>query len=135
VGASYLIYLGIRQWRSKANFFAKAERSTVSHKQKSNKRFFLEGFFIAVTNPKSILFFTALFPQFINTKATLLPQFLIMTTTFMTMSFIALIGYGLLAKKAQRWFSKGQRMKWFNRTLGSLFALIGVVLLQLKLER
>ena len=133
IGAAYLIYLGIRQWRSKTNFFEGIEEE--STQLKSNKRFFVEGFLIAVTNPKAILFFTALFPQFINMQASLVSQFLIMTFTFMAISFVALTTYGLLAKKTKKWLSTGQRAKWFNRTLGSLFVLIGVGLLQLKVDR
>jgi len=134
IGATYLIYLGIRQWRSKTNFFDKNDKNKIKI-IKSHQRFFIEGFLIAITNPKAILFFTALFPQFINTTQSLAPQFLIMTFTFMLISFITLIGYGLLATKAKHWLATGQRAKWFNRTLGSLFVLIGVGLLQLKADR
>ena len=133
IGATYLIYLGIRQWRSKTNFFEGVEKESTQFK--SNKRFFVEGFLIAVTNPKAILFFTALFPQFINMQASLVSQFLIMTFTFMAISFVALTTYGLLAKKTKKWLSTGQRARWFNRTLGGLFVLIGVGLLQLKVDR
>lgn len=135
IGVAYLVYLGIRQWRSKTSFFEDVNKNTSSRIKKSRKRFFLEGFLIAITNPKAILFFTALFPQFINTHLDLVPQFLIMTTTFMTMSFLVLVSYGLAAAKARRWFSSGQRSKWFNRILGGLFVAIGVGLSQLKLER
>ena len=90
---------------------------------------------IAITNPKAILFFTALFPQFIHTQQALMPQFLIMTFTFMSISFVTLVSYGALAKKAKRWLSTGQRAKWFNRTLGSLFVIIGVGLLQLRADK
>ena len=135
VGAAYLIYLGIRQWRSKTNFFDSAKNPSESKQLKSNKRFFIEGFLIAMTNPKAILFFTALFPQFIHTQQALVPQFLIMTFTFMSISFVALVSYGALAKKAKRWLSTGQRAKWFNRTLGSLFVMIGVGLLQLRVGK
>jgi threonine/homoserine/homoserine lactone efflux protein len=137
IGAGYLIYLGIRQWRSKENFFAdnKLIPDGQKIKFKTNKKFFLEGFLIAMTNPKAILFFTALFPQFIKTNSALTPQFLIMTFTFMAMSFICLMGYGLLASKVKHWFAHGSRTKWFNRTLGSVFVALGAGLLQLKLER
>ena len=133
IGAAYLIYLGIRQWRSKTNFFDGIEKKETQ--TKSNQRFFIEGFLIAMTNPKAILFFTALFPQFINTEQALTAQFLIMTFTFMIISFVSLVGYGLLATKAKLWLSAGQRAKWFNRTLGSLFVIIGIGLLQLKADK
>lgn len=135
IGAAYLIYLGIKQWRSKANFFDEATLQSKFVKNKSSKRHYLEGFFIAMTNPKAILFFTALFPQFLNTQESLSIQFFIMTLTLMAMSFLALMTYGLLASKAKRWFAEGERTKWFNRVLGSVFISIGVGVLQLKIER
>lgn len=134
VGAAYLIYLGVRQWRSKTNFFSGIEEG-LDNIVKSNKRVYIEGFLVAMTNPKAILFFTALFPQFINTQTALMPQFLIMMITFMSMSFLVLVSYGLMANKAKTWLSTDQRAKWFNRTLGSLFVMIGVGLLQLRVDK
>lgn len=133
IGAAYLIYLGIRQWRSKTNLFKESDHT--HKKMRSRKRLFSEGFLIAVTNPKAILFFTALFPQFINIETEIIPQFFVMTLTFMCLSFIALSSYGLLAAKAKRWLSTQYRVKWFNRTIGGLFVLIGLGLLQFKPAR
>ena len=132
IGAAYLIYLGIKQWRSKTDLFA---GTSSNKKQRTRKRLFIEGFLIAVTNPKAVLFFTALFPQFINLKSELSSQFFIMTFTFMALSFLALTSYGLLANKAKQWLSTGHRVKWFNRTIGALFVFIGVGLLQFKAVR
>lgn len=133
IGAAYLIYLGIRQWRSKTNLFEESDHT--QKKVRSRKRLFSEGFLIAVTNPKAILFFTALFPQFINLQTEIIPQFFLMTLTFMGLSFFALSSYGLLAAKAKHWLSTQHRVKWFNRTIGSLFVLIGIGLLQFKPAR
>lgn len=140
IGAAYLIYLGVRQLRSKTNFFA--DQATVDNYKdsensikKSNLKIFSEGFLIAMTNPKAILFFTALFPPFIDTKKALPQQFLIMTFTFMAMSFICLMSYGFLASRVKTWFAYGNRTTWFNRILGSVFIAIGAGVLTLKLER
>lgn len=135
IGAGYLIYLGIRQLRSKSSFFDAVKLNGQSSHQKSRKRYFSEGFLIAITNPKAILFFTALFPQFIDTKELLAPQFFVMTSAFMMMSFLALMSYGILANKVRSWFSQGDRTKWFNRAFGGIFIFIGLGVLQLKLER
>ena len=141
-GAAYLIYLGIRQCRSKADFFTEQTSANILNgneqkKQniKSNLIVFSEGFLIAMTNPKAILFFTAFFPQFINTNKSLPHQFLIMTFTFMGMSFICLMSYGLLASRVKKWFAYGNRTTWFNQILGSVFVVIGAGVLTLKLER
>jgi len=140
LSATYLIYLGIRQLRSKTPFFA--EQMTADQYEhsknsniKSNLKIFSEGFLIAMTNPKAILFFTALFPPFIDTTRALPQQFLIMTFTFMAMSFICLMSYGFLASRVKGWFAIGNRTTWFNRILGSIFITIGAGVLTLKLEQ
>jgi homoserine/homoserine lactone efflux protein len=129
-GACYLIYLGIRQWRSRTNLFRQSTDALVRHP--SNRQFFARGFFVAATNPKPILFFTALFPQFINPERALWPQFLALTGTFMGLSFCALMGYAMLARFAQDWFSNDARIAWFNRTTGAAFVLLGLGVLRLR---
>ncbi len=130
VGAVYLIYLGVRQWCSKTNLFDQKENTF--KKQRLMRSYYLEGFFVAITNPKAVLFFTALFPQFIDLRADLVSQFFIMTLSFMVLSLLILLTYGLLAFRARHWFSTSKRVKWFNRAIGGLFVFIGVGLLQFK---
>lgn len=131
IGAGYLIYLGLKQWRSKTNIFS---QNTIAHSDLplSNRKIFTQGVLIATTNPKAILFFTALFPQFIKTNAPLFPQFLILTGTFMALSFLTLMGYASMARFAKRWFSNDRRASLFNRLTGSIFMFLGVCLLKLK---
>jgi len=136
VGALYLVYLGIRQWRSSCSILSNMKQSGNNEKSvKSNSLLFVEGFLIALTNPKAILFFTALFPQFIHTEEALLPQFLIMTTTFMSISFMVLISYGLLANKVKAWFKNETRTRWLNRILGGLFISLGIGVLKMDASR
>ena len=136
LGAGYLIYLGFRQWKSQTNLFA--SDSQTQHQpqpQRSNQQLFLQGITLALTNPKAILFFTALFPQFIDDTHALMPQFMILTLTFMTISFCSLMMYGLLARSTRSWFSSGNHAQWFNRVSGSLFIVLGIGLLRLKNTR
>jgi len=74
IGAAYLIYLGIKMIRSKG---LKIGEETVhaSKKQVSSFKLFLQAYLVAVSNPKAIVFLTALFPQFIDTQLALIPQF------------------------------------------------------------
>lgn len=131
IGASYLIYLGAKQFQ-----IAKTTQSLVVRKEKTNIKkkaeYFYEGFFLAATNPKAILFFTAIFPQFLDLETSILPQFFIMTTTFMTLSFISLFSYGCISKSAKNLFANQNRMSWFHRISGGLFVGMGFSLLQLK---
>jgi homoserine/homoserine lactone efflux protein len=130
LGAGYLIYIGVRQWRAKTSIFARRDDAAVP--MRSNRQLFAQGVLLAITNPKAILFFTALFPQFLSAKHDLLPQFAIMTGTFMTISFCTLMGYAALARSAGTWFGSERRSMLFNRASGSAFVLLGAGLLRLK---
>jgi threonine/homoserine/homoserine lactone efflux protein len=134
VGAGYLIYLGLRQWRSRGSLFTKGPEADCGG-NRSNFQIFLQGLLVALTNPKAVLFFTALFPQFLRSDLALAPQFLILTTTFMGFSFLSLMVYALLAHTARGWFADEGRSTWFNRVTGSLFFVLGVGMLRLKAGR
>ncbi|RKF17428.1 LysE family translocator [Alginatibacterium sediminis] len=131
VGAAYLIFLGFKQFRSSKNISL-----TNPHGDNSKLRkpfsYFYEGFLLAATNPKPILFFVAIFPQFLNLEAALIPQFFIMTSLFMCISFLVLFSYGNLAKYSKKAFLSQAGLKWFHRLTGGLFVGMGVGLLQLK---
>ncbi|MGB6327900.1 MAG: LysE family translocator [Halarcobacter sp.] len=129
IGAVYLIYLGIKQFRNASSF--KLENET-SIKEKSYKTAFYESFFLAVTNPKPIIFFIALFPQFLNLKSSIVPQFFIMTGIFMFFSFISLFIYGFIARAAKGWLKNKNTMIWFHRITGGMFIGLGLTLTQLR---
>jgi threonine/homoserine/homoserine lactone efflux protein len=131
VGAVYLVYLGWRQWTSKTSMFDAPlpERSLPG---KSNAALFRQGLLVALTNPKSILFFTALFPQFIHPEAPVLPQFLALTSAFAACVLVSHMAYVLLARHTHRWFGTPRRAQVFNRICGGAFGLLGLSLLRLK---
>src|SRR5579872_1657807 len=114
IGAGYLIFLGFRQWNSTGNIFSRTGETTIES-QRSNWQLFVQGVTLALTNPKAILFFTALFPQFLDSEKALLPQFAILTGTFMTISFCSLMMYALLARTTRKWFAVPRHARWFNR--------------------
>lgn len=131
VGAVYLVYLGWRQWTSKTSMF---DTPLPAHSQpgKSNAALFRQGLLVALTNPKSILFFTALFPQFIHPEAPVLPQFLALTSAFAACVLSSHMVYVLLARHTHRWFGTPRRARLFNRICGGAFGLLGLSLLRLK---
>ena len=130
VGALYLIYLGIKFLFNKSSF--DIDENTEKEKNKSKKSNFLESFFLAITNPKPILFFTAIFPQFLNMQNNIMPQFFILTGIFLLISFISLCAYAYLAKRSKKWLSNKNRLTWFSRITGGMFIGLGVGILQLK---
>lgn len=130
-GAIYLIYIGVKQFRNLTNIF---DSLTLSG-QKSASHYwaiFKKGFLICITNPKPIIFFTALFPLFLNPQAPLLPQFFILTLTFMILSYTTLISYAFFARSLKSWFGTHQRATWFNRISGAIFIGLGLGLLGLE---
>jgi len=131
VGSAYLIYLGLKQFKiSKA--LSNPTETTIDKTKRTGVSYFTEGFILAATNPKPILFFIAIFPQFLNIEVSLVSQFFTLTIIFMSISFLSLFSYGYLAKSAKNIFSNKVGMKWFHRVTGGLFIGMGVGLLQLK---
>ncbi|WP_331775202.1 LysE family translocator [Sulfurospirillum sp. 1612] len=130
VGSCYLIYLGIKQFRAKhQNFILEDGRV---HHHYNNWKVFQKGFLVAATNPKPILFFTALFPLFLNQNGNVTLQFFVMTGTFMLMSFGALCFYGYLSTAAKALFVNKNKLKIFFKLTGLVFMTMGVGLLFVK---
>ncbi|HSV48580.1 MAG TPA: LysE family transporter [Ramlibacter sp.] len=117
LGAGYLAYLGVTSLLSSATEIAVSGAVASS----SSRRLFAQGFLVGASNPKALLFFGALFPQFITPSAPQAPQFLILGTTFVFFELLWLTIYALSASKAKRWLQQPRRAKLFNRATGSVF--------------
>ncbi|OBX38192.1 homoserine/homoserine lactone efflux protein [Halomonas elongata] len=131
LGAAYLVYLGIRQWRAETPLLSAA--SVTAQRGWSRWRTFLEGYLVAISNPKAILFFSALFPQFIVPESALVPQFALLIATFMMMSFMTLVGYGLLARRLVSQLRSPRWTRYIQRLMGSLFIGLGISLFRARL--
>jgi homoserine/homoserine lactone efflux protein len=130
VGAGYLIYLGIKQWRSAPlQLDASGTRPDQPH---TPAKLFLQGLGVAVTNPKAILFFTALFPQFLTPGAPLLGQTVLLTITFTALALLSHACYVGLFRSLRGLLVDARRMRLFNRISGGLFVLLGLSLLRLR---
>ncbi len=131
LGAAYLIYLGIRQWKNKTNIFAQ-DVATTADETSGAFKMFTNGLLVAITNPKSILFFTALFPQFMSPENSSLGLFLLLTTTFSVCTVLSHLTYVVLASYIKPWFSTGVRARIFNKASGLTFVGLGVGVLRLR---
>lgn len=76
-GAVYLIYLGIKMFRSES-----ASQTQVKGQGGSFVKCFIEGFLVSVSNPKAVIFFMSIFPQFIDSDQAYAPQFVLLAVTF-----------------------------------------------------
>ncbi|NOI36873.1 LysE family translocator [Vibrio sp. 070316B] len=129
-GAAYLIFLGWKSLRSSQQDYDQlpSQQSDSKVVKESIVSHYVSGFIVGASNPKAILFFTALFPQFIDPSLALLPQFAVFALTFAVMELSWLLVYAYLGAKSSNWlFSKG-RAKVFNRVTGGVFIGAGALL-------
>ena len=124
VGATYLLYLGIKLWRNGLGF-SNIEPGTAPPRRRS---LFSQGLLVALSNPKAIAFTTALFPQFISLSEPLLNQFAILVVTFMAFSAVCLFAYALLAHKVRHRSSRMASDSIVGKLFGSAFIGAGALL-------
>ncbi|MBE9606831.1 LysE family translocator [Acetobacteraceae bacterium H6797] len=129
IGAGYLIYLGIKLWRAPVS----AEVAAAETSRDRPWRIFAHAYVVTALNPKSIVFFVAFLPQFLDTAQPLAPQMAIFEVTFLTLATANAALYGLMAAMARRSIRKPLVRRWINRTGGSL--MIGAGLLSLGWRR
>ncbi|AUQ27107.1 homoserine/homoserine lactone efflux protein [Dickeya zeae] len=123
LGAAYLIWLGIQQWRSAGSL----DLQTLANSM-PRRRLFKRAILVNLTNPKSIVFLAALFPQFIIPHQPQAMQYLVLGVTTVVVDVIVMIGYATLARRIARWLKGPRQLKQLNRTFGSLFILVGALL-------
>jgi len=126
VGASYLIYLGVKQWKSRSSAFDQLEQPVKA--LVSNRRLMLNGVTVALTNPKAILFFAAFLPQFMGTGTGADSQLGLLVGTFALCSILAHAFYVLLAQALKRKLAAPSRARLMNRLFGVSFMTLGASL-------
>ena len=129
IGATYLIYLGIQMWRtsdSASTSNTTEEKGVISTPAASVISQFRTGMAVAMSNPKAILFGLAFFPQFINADAPLLPQAVIILTTFAAIEASWMCVYALGGTQLSKYLASPLRMRRFYRVSGSAFILAGL---------
>ena len=126
VGVLYLIWLGIQMIRK--SYKPRAEN--ISAPRTSLKALYLQGFITSATNPKAVVFFAALFPQFISNASPFWPQFIALSAAYILIDGTFLSVYGFAASRLRK-FTTSHESRWIDR-LGGIGILIAAVLLGLK---
>jgi homoserine/homoserine lactone efflux protein len=124
LGVIYLIYLGIVTWRSNTRAFVE-DQDDNAH---TAREVFMRGFFVNLTNPKGIIFFAAILPQFIDVARAQAMQYLILAGTTFAADLVIMMGYTALAAKVLRVMRDERHLRWVNRGLGGAFVAAGVAL-------
>lgn len=127
-GAAYLIFIGIKLIFSKSAELEISEKTKEPIREYSNISQFFGGFLVGATNPKAIVFFTALFPQFIDMSKPLFAQYIILVSTFAVFELWWLTLYAYFGSKSSKWIMSNGRAKIFNRVTGGVFVGAGVFL-------
>jgi homoserine/homoserine lactone efflux protein len=137
VGAAYLIYLGVKALVSANSMHAVALDGSPSRNDRDLRGVYLGALTLQLANPKALLFFLALLPQFIDPLKPVVPQMLILAATSMVPEFCILTGYGWLAHRAvhasMRFGVTGSMNRWLARIEGA--GLLGCATLVLKFNR
>lgn len=121
-GAAYLIYLGICMIRESRKPVAGDLCGTAY----SPKSVFRDVFLVNALNPKGIIFFSAFMPQFVNPGGNILFQLLILGTTFLSLAFVNVMLYSLLAGQMNLFFKNSLRMRLFKLSGGLCMICAGI---------
>jgi threonine/homoserine/homoserine lactone efflux protein len=128
IGAAYLIYLGATAFLEKSSVLVVARAAG----EVGSWKLFGNGFVLQAANPKNLLFFTAILPQFIDVAKPLGVQIAILGATSVVLEFFILLGYGLLASRATRFATEQRFAAWTNRLAGSMLIGAGLGLAALR---
>jgi homoserine/homoserine lactone efflux protein len=124
LGAAYLVWLGIQQWRSPAAPAIDGGANVSG----TPRQLLLNGFLVNATNPKSIVFMLAVLPPFIDPALPQLPQYVVCGATLFFTDLVVMSVYTGLAAKVLRALRQPRHVRWVNRTFGGLFVAAGAVL-------
>jgi threonine/homoserine/homoserine lactone efflux protein len=127
VGAAYLVWLGIKLWRAGGTLDARPRTDRVSA-----LRMMGHAWLVTALNPKSITFFVAFLPQFIDPKVDFGRQMAIFETTFLTLAFANAFGYALVASRAGALVRNPRAIAVINRIGGSLLIGAGVATVTIR---
>jgi threonine/homoserine/homoserine lactone efflux protein len=123
-GAAYLAYLGVKCWRSPVQepmAISTDDPSRAPVPPDRSATIYRQGFLVAASNPKAILFAAAFFPQFINPDMAQLPQFAILLTTFTVIEVAWYFVYAISGKRLSIYLQRATVMQAFNRLTGGVF--------------
>lgn len=122
VGVAYLFYIAFATWRDKSAFAIDGSNST-----STAAGLVVKAFLLNILNPKLTIFFLAFLPQFVHPETTEpLIQLLVLSATFMAMTFIVFVVYGFLAHGFRNAVIESPRVQtWLRRGFAATFASLG----------
>jgi homoserine/homoserine lactone efflux protein len=137
VGAAYLVFLGIKSLRAASATQAAVLEQTASASDAGRRQVYLGALTLQLSNPKALLFFLALLPQFVDARRSVPPQMLILAATSMLPEFCILLTYGWLGHRATHASARFGVSSKLNRWLAWVegMGLLGCATLVLRFSR
>ncbi len=132
LGAAYLVYLGVSQWRRSRRAAAAARRGSRAGPASGGRGAVWQGFLVSTLNPKAIIFYVAFIPQFMDPHAPALPQMLILGATFVTLLPPVLGCYVAAAALLRRGIRSERAMGVLNRVGAATMVGAGVLTASLR---
>lgn len=123
VGVAYLLYLGF------SAIFSQSGPLSINPTKKSNAKaytVFMKGFILEISNPKALLYFSALLPQFIDINSPVIPQLIILCLATLVLDLVCYSLYGYLGVKSVGKFVKPMLIKVINRSAGAMLIFAGI---------
>lgn len=127
IGAAYLIWLGIALWRAGGTLDAPPR-----YDAGSGVRMLAHAWLVTALNPKSLTFFIAFLPQFIDLSRDYWVQMLTFETTFVCLAFLNVAGYALLTSRTRTFMRSERAVAAFNRVGGTLLIGAGVAAVSIR---
>ena len=127
IGAAYLVYLGVKLFRAGGTFDAQPKTDATPP-----VRMMGHAWLVTALNPKSLTFFVAFLPQFIDPSLSFWRQMVIFEATFVGLAIVNAFGYAFLASRARATFSSARMIRAFNRVGGSLLVSAGIATAALR---
>lgn len=127
LGAAYLVYLGIKLFRAGGTLDVKPQTDRAT-----TMKIVGHAWVVTALNPKSITFFVAFLPQFLDKHGDFFIQMVIFETTFLVLAFLNAAGYALIASRARNLVRSPRAIGLFNKTGGTLLIGAGVATATLR---
>lgn len=125
IGAAYLVFLGVQAFRAP---YDDPELPEAVKRRASAATLYRRGFVIGVTNPKSLAFYAAFFPQFVSASAPAGPQLVILAATFLVVATMSDGTFAVMAGKLAPYLKGPRAQKIRNRITGSVLIASGAAL-------
>jgi len=122
-GAAYLVFIGLRMLLAKGSL-ARGDQDVVTPKR--SVRLFSEGLVTQLSNPKAIVFFSALLPQFVSPDGNVLKQFAVLGIVSLAIEFVILLSYGWVAEGGSKLILKGKFSLLTDRIAGGFLVCAGL---------